>query len=297
MKILITGATGLIGGHLIPELIHEGNTVHAWVRNKTKAQSMFSDDIHAAENLHNLDSPESYDAVINLAGEAIADKPWSTNRKQTLRDSRIALSEHLVSWLETAPTLPIILTGSAVGIYGSTGDASIGENKDISSQDFAAELCRDWEAVFKPLEHKTRVVYLRTGLVLSQQGGLLKKMQLPFKLGLGAQLGHGQQYMPWIHWQDYCGALRFLLNTQDCEGPFNLAAPNPVRNKDFTKGLAAQLRRPSLFTAPSWALKAGLGEMSELLLGGQNIAPDQLLNHGFTFQFPEFHKALEALLH
>lgn len=296
MKILVTGATGLIGGHLIPELIRGGDIVHAWVRNKIKAESIFGNRVLVSENLTSLGSPESYDAIINLAGEPIADKPWSEKRKRSLRDSRIALSEQLAMWLQPAKTLPVILSGSAVGVYGDTGNAVIDENTPTNRNDFAAELCSDWEAVFKPFESKTRVVYLRTGLVLSTGGGLLKKMHTPFKLGLGAQLGNGEQYMPWIHWQDYCAALCMLLDAKNCNGPFNLAAPHPVQNTYFTKELGRQLRRPAVFKAPTWALKAALREMSILLLGGQNITPTKLLEHDFEFQYPEFSMALDQLL-
>jgi uncharacterized protein (TIGR01777 family) len=187
----------------------------------------------------------------------------------------------------------VFLSGSAIGIYGDTGLADVTEDT-LPAGDFGAQLCAEWEQAALAAEALgVRVCLLRTGLVLHSDGGMLKKMQLPFKLGLGSRLGDGRQIMSWIHRQDYLNALLFVLDNPDCRGPFNMTAPEPVDNRSFTEALARSLKRKALLVTPEFLLKPILGERSLLLFGGQNVLPEKLREHGFQFQFPSIDHALE----
>ncbi|AFU98849.1 TIGR01777 family oxidoreductase [Simiduia agarivorans] len=297
MRILITGATGLIGSHLIPALQQAGHTIWLWVRSPAKAHALWPE-LHAVSQLDQLPAPDTFQAVINLAGEPIAAKHWTASRKQALRSSRIDLTRVLCEWLSKAPRADrVLLSGSAVGVYGDTGDQLTNEKAPTTGTDFASALCRDWEAA--ALTQTTaagRVVLLRTGLVLSGAGGLLKQMRLPFSLGLGGRLGNGGQFMPWIHAQDYVRAVLFILDDHRLKGPINLCAPNPVTNREFARALAQQLHRPCIFPVPAWILRAALGELSDLLLTGQRCQPAALTEKGFTFEFATLAEALDNLL-
>lgn len=297
MRILITGATGLIGSHLVPALLNTGHELWLWARSPAKARSMWPE-LPAFARLEELPSADSFDAIINLAGEPIAATRWTQARKHTLRTSRIDLTRTLCCWLASAPRPGrLLLSGSAVGIYGNTNATPSNEQAATDSPDFASQLCRDWEAAaLSEPGAADRIVLLRTGLVLSRAGGLLTQMQLPFRLGLGGRLGSGRQYMPWIHQHDYVRAIVFLLQEKDLCGPVNLCAPNPVTNSEFTRSLASQLKRPCLLPAPAWALKLALGELSELLLSGQRCQPSALEAKGFAFEFATLTAALTDLL-
>ncbi|HMZ02238.1 MAG TPA: TIGR01777 family oxidoreductase, partial [Burkholderiaceae bacterium] len=190
----------------------------------------------------------------------------------------------------------VLLSGSAVGLYGDGGDRVFDEGAP-RADDFAAGLCADWEAAARQAEALgVRVVLLRTGLVLSREGGLLARMKLPFSLGLGARLGDGRQWMSWIHADDWQALVLRLLDDAQARGAYNLTAPEPVTNAGFTAGLAAALHRPAVFAAPAWGLKLALGEMAPLLLGGQRVRPERALAAGFTFRHPTLDGALRDLL-
>lgn len=238
-----------------------------------------------------------FDAVINLAGAPIAAARWSERRKQMLRDSRIALTEALVNAIGKARHKPaVLLSGSATGYYGDGGDTPMTETSDQGA-DFGAGLCLDWEQMALRAEgHGVRVVLLRTGLVLHPSGGLLGRMLLPFKLGLGAQLGDGRQWMSWIHMRDYVAIVMRLLDDPGATGAFNLTAPQPVTNAQFTATLARVLRRPAFIVAPSALLKIALGEMSVLLIGGQRVLPDRVEAMGYHYSYSTLEPALRSLL-
>ncbi|WP_372982034.1 TIGR01777 family oxidoreductase [Marinobacter sediminum] len=293
-RILVTGGTGFIGKVLCPELLNRGYELTVLSRQN-------SDDVRAAcgrvettKDLNQLRSHPGYDAVINLAGEGIADKRWSDKRKQELRDSRIGITETLVDVIRSWETPPeVMVSGSAVGFYGNQADAEVTEQTKPHDE-FTHQLCRDWENAALALEQdKVRICLSRTGVVAGPGGGFLARMVTPFKLGLGGRLGDGRQYMPWVHRDDVVGALIWMLEQDNASGPYNVVSPNPVTNAEFTKCLGKVVRRPTLFPAPAPVLKVALGEMAGLLLTGQKAKPARLTAQGFEFRFPELQAALE----
>jgi uncharacterized protein (TIGR01777 family) len=297
MKILITGGTGLIGRHLCRKLLAEGHQLTVLSRQPESVAKRCGTAVSAWSSLA-LWTPELYfDAVINLAGEPIADKHWSAARKKMLWDSRVSLTEELVRRMAAAEHKPqVFLSGSAIGYYGDQGDVGLSETAALGN-DFAAELCVAWEAVALLAEAlEVRVCLLRTGLVLSADGGLLTKLSLPFKYGLGAQLGDGRQWMSWIHIDDYLAMLLKMLEDASLQGAYNLTSPQPARNAEFSRSLAATLKRPLLFSAPAFALKLALGERAALVLGGQRVLPNRMLEMGFKFAHAELDQALQSLV-
>ncbi|MES2821070.1 MAG: TIGR01777 family oxidoreductase [Pseudomonadota bacterium] len=295
MHILLTGGTGLIGRALCRHLAAHRLTV--WSRAPERVAGLCGEGVRGIARLEEL-GEEPVDAVINLAGAPIADRPWSDKRKALLWASRVALTEQLVGWLQSRAHKPrVLLSGSAVGWYGDGGDRELSEATGRLGGDFAAQLCAAWEAAALKAETLgIRVVLLRTGLVLARDGGFLKRLLLPFKLGLGGPIGNGRQWMPWIHLDDQVALIAFLLQQDGARGPYNACAPQPVRNLEFARSLGRVLHRPALLPLPGFALRLGLGEMSGLLLGGQRALPEALTQAGFTFRFTESEAALEHLL-
>jgi uncharacterized protein (TIGR01777 family) len=191
----------------------------------------------------------------------------------------------------------VLINGSAIGIYGNQGDSVLSENSTFVP-DFSQQLCTDWEQTARQAEALgVRVCLIRTGLVLGEGGGLLKRMLLPFKLGLGGRLGSGQQWMSWIHIDDWVAIVDTLINREDLQGAFNASAPQPVTNAEFSQTLAEVLHRPMLLPLPAWLLNTLLGEMAELLLGSQRVMPERLLSNGYTFQYENLQLALNQILH
>jgi uncharacterized protein (TIGR01777 family) len=237
------------------------------------------------------------DAIVNLAGEGIADGRWSTARKERIRQSRVRAGNALVSAIRDAESVPkTLIQSSAVGYYGPGKDEIMTEQTP-PGEDFLAHVCSDWEASTAEVEAMgVRRVVIRTGVVLSGQGGALPRMTLPFRLFAGGPLGSGRQYFPWIHIADEVAAIRFLLENEKASGPYNLAAPNPPRNREFVRDLGRVMGRPSLLPTPSFALQALFGEMSTVLLDGQRAVPARLQEDGYEFIFPETVAALRDLL-
>jgi hypothetical protein len=296
MRILVTGGTGFIGQHLVNMLLDAGHDITVLSRNPNKVKQLFNHRVSTWASLTAWRPDIYFDAVINLAGEPIIDKAWTPQRKRALEDSRIGITEQLISAMTHARVKPqVLLSGSAIGIYGNTEKTQCTENSQLGT-DYAATLCQRWEAAAQPAEALgVRVCCLRTGLVLHHDGGLLKKMILPFKLGLGSRLGHGQQMMSWIHLNDYLNALIFLLHTSTCRGVFNLTAPHPVSNTAFTHALANCLHRKAWLVTPEWMLKPILKDRAILLFGGQCVLPKNLTTHGFQFQLPTLESALQSM--
>jgi uncharacterized protein len=297
MRILITGGTGLIGRHLCRALLAEGHQLTVLSRHPETVAVKCGAEVQAMKSLDEWISELTFDAVINLAGEPIVDAYWSVRRKQALRNSRIALTEKLVQCIVAAKQKPsVLLSGSAVGYYGNCGDKELYESTSAGN-DFAASLCRDWEgAALAAKASGVRVCLLRTGLVLSRNGGLLGKMLLPFKLGMGARLGNGKQWMSWVHIDDYVAMVLHLLQDEQLSGPFNMTAPNPVTNAEFTKLLAHTLHRPALFVVPDFMLRLAMGERATLMLEGQRVLPANLTDAGYQFNCPKLANALDDLL-
>lgn len=296
MHYLVTGGTGLIGSSLCQHLISAGHNVTVLSRDKNKVTRLFNDRIKGVESLSEIDQKQTIDIVINLAGEPIADKKWSNQQKTILEKSRIDLTNNLVSWmLKRQHTPQTLISGSAVGWYGDQGAQPLTENSSYQ-YDYAHELCEKWEQAALDASDAIRVCIVRTGLVLSTEGGVLQRMLLPFKLGFGCTLGNGHQFMPWIHITDMVQLIIYLSQTPSAKGVFNATAPHPVTNKTFTQSLAKHLHRPAFLKAPASILKCALGEMSQLLLGGQRAYPEKAKEIAYQFQYTELDDALNNLL-
>lgn len=293
MRVLVTGGTGFIGRALVRRLLARGDAVTVLSRRPAKAAALFGAGVSVWRDLSEWTPETAFDAIINLAGEPIVDRPWTDARRRVLRDSRIGVTEALLQAMRQSVRKPaVLLSGSAIGIYGNDGPDPVTESTP-AADDFGAVLCADWERAALAAEALgVRVCLLRTGLVLHAEGGLLKKMHLPFALGLGSRLGDGGQPMSWIHRGDHLDALLFLLDHDTCRGAYNLTAPSPVSNREFTETLACSLKRPAFLAAPAWALRAALGQRAPMLLGGRRVLPERLLAEGFRFRFPELAGAL-----
>ena len=297
MHILITGGTGLIGQHLCKALLTDGHELTVLSRNPESVPVKCGRGVHAMTALAEWDSGKTFDAVINLAGEPIADARWTALRKQILWSSRVTLTEELVRHIAAAENKPkVFLSGSAVGYYGNRSDVTLDEQAN-TGEDFAAQLCKAWEDAARVAEQVgVRVCLMRTGLVLSNNSGLLESMLLPFKLGLGARLGNGAQWMSWVHIDDYIEILLRLLRDIQANGPYNMTAPQPVTNAEFTAVLAKVLHRPALFMIPAFLLKLAMGERACLLNEGQKVLPSKISSIGYQFQFSNLADALRNLL-
>lgn len=297
MRILLTGGTGLIGRALCRLWAAQGHQLVVWSRSPDKVAGLCSG-ARGIGRLDELDVGEALDAVVNLAGAPIADRPWTTKRRQLLWDSRIELTRQLVDWLASRPLKPrVLVSGSAVGWYGDGGERRLDEDSPAGSEDFASELCFAWEeAALRAEELGIRVVLVRTAPVLAAKGGMLARLLPPFRLGLGGRMGSGRQWMPWIHIEDEVGLIDFLLQHEECRGPYNACAPNAVRNAEFARTLGRVLHRPALLPAPACVLRLAFGEMSDLLLGGQHLQPQRTLDAGYQFRFPDLEAALADLL-
>ena len=296
MHILLTGGTGLIGRQLCRHWLSEGHSLTVWSREPEKVAKICGPKVRGISRLEDI-GQETVDAIINLAGAPIADRPWTTKRKALLWSSRITLTEHLLAWLETREQKPdVLISGSAVGWYGDGGERELTEESAPVIDDFASQLCIAWEETAQRAEALgIRVILVRTGLVLSADGGFLSRLLLPFKMALGGPIGNGRQWMPWIHIDDQIALIDFLLHQKNASGPYNACAPKPVRNSEFAKTLGAVLHRPAFMPMPALALKVCLGELSLLLLGGQKAMPVRLLEAGFTFRFTDLRAALDDL--
>ncbi len=295
MKIIIAGSSGLVGSALRAALQANHHQVIPLVRRVPQTGEIRWDP-EAGE----LDPSTllGADAVVHLGGENIADGRWTAAKKERIRSSRLRgtrlLSDALAS-LQTPP--PVLLTASAIGYYGDRGDELVDEASAVGSG-FLPELCADWEAASNSAEHKgVRVIRIRIGIVLSSDGGALRKMLPAFKLGIAGRVGNGQQYMSWIDIDDLVGAIGYLLQLPDAVGTYNGVAPNPVTNRAFTKVLGQVLRRPTLFPMPAAAVRLIFGEMgNDLLLASTRVQPARLLSSGYEFQYPQLRASLRHLL-
>ena len=297
MKILITGGTGFIGSALIKKLLPQEHQITVLSRNADKVAKLFADNVTPLTDLQALDVSDHFDIIINLAGAPIFDKRWTAAQKTIIRDSRIQLTQQLIDKIATMQQKPqLLISGSAIGFYGDQGDTELTEQSN-SVADFSQQLCADWEqAALQAEQYGVRVCLIRTGLVLGRDGGLLQRMLLPFKLGLGGRIGNGRQWMSWIHLQDWIAIAENMINDNSMQGAYNATAINPVTNLEFSKTLAEVLNRPAFLPLPACVLKRLLGEMSELVLGSQKVLPERLLQQGFEFQFSDLRHALSDIL-
>lgn len=302
MRVLISGGTGLIGRALTRALVDRGDEVVILSRSPQRHAA------HLPQGVQLLawdgrtptgwgEIVNTVDAVVNLAGANIAEGRWTAARKRVIRESRLHAGHALVEAIRDATSKPhVLIQASAVGYYGPRGDEIVTEDTPPGS-DFLAQLAVEWEASTREVEAwGIRRPIIRTGVVLSMEGGALPRMLPPFKLGLGGPLGSGRQWFPWIHMADEVGAILFLLDREEAHGPYNLSAPNPVRNEEFTRALGEILHRPTLFRVPAFALRLLFGEMATVLLEGQRAIPRRLLDEGYTFRYEDVRSALRALL-
>ena len=296
MKILITGGTGLIGRHLIPRLLTLGHTVCVVTRSPEKARQVLDARVELWPGLQNISSLDGIDAVINLAGEAIADKRWTDAQKQKLCDSRWTITQRISELILASTTPPaVLISGSATGYYGDLGEVVVTEEEPPHNE-FTHKLCSHWEQIASSVESdRTRVCLLRTGVVLATQGGILAKMLPPFKLGLGGPIGNGRQYLAWIHIDDMVNGILWLLDN-DLSGPFNMVSPYPVRNERFAHALGHALDRPAILRVPATVIRLLMGESSVLVLGGQRALPKRIEAAGFVFRWYDLDEALGDIL-
>ncbi|MFU9136796.1 TIGR01777 family oxidoreductase [Erwinia tasmaniensis] len=297
MHILLTGGTGLIGSHLIPRLLQRGDSVSVVTRDVASARSKLDGRVNLWSGLEQQRDLNAVDAVINLAGEPIADKRWSDTQKQRLCESRWQITERLTALIHASSTPPsVFISGSATGYYGDAGDVVLTED-DPGHDEFTHQLCSRWESLALAAESdQTRVCLLRTGVVLAKEGGALSKMKLPFKLGIGGPIGTGKQYMPWIHLEDMLSAILWLLDSSSLRGPFNMVAPYAVRNEQFAATLGEAMHRPAFMRTPASAIKLMMGESSVLVLGGQHVLPKRLEESGFDFRWYQLDEALKNVV-
>ncbi len=288
MTIGVTGATGFIAGELIPRLIGRGHECIAFSRTAGRAAPGCSETRAlipgAAPDLTGLD------AIVNLAGESILGR-WTAAKKRRIRDSRVGLTRQLVDAMSTSSVRALIST-SASGLYGDRGEEILTE-ASTPGHSFLAEVCGEWEAeALRARAFETRVALLRIGFVVAPNGGAMERLRPFFRLGLGGRLGAGSQWMPWVHVADVTGLIVHLLEDEALEGPFHAAAPNPVRNTDFTRALAAAVHRPAFFTVPAFALRLALGELSAVALDSTRLVPDRTFASGYAFEFSQIADAL-----
>jgi len=297
MPLLVTGGTGFVGRRFIEQ--SNEPFIAAVSRNPTKARQIFGDAV--AEVLpwdwqtgkfQGL-AGTAFNKVVNLMGEPIAEGRWSAAKKKRIRDSRVLGTRQLVDGLLATGNPPdVFVSASAIGIYGDTGEAVVDESCNVDDI-FAASVCQAWEEEANRLaSHGTRVVCLRIGIVLGDGGGAINKMLPIFKLGLGGNLGSGQQWMAWVHVDDVVAMINWALDTPSVSGPVNATAPFPVRNAEFTRTLAKAVNRPAFLPAPWFALRMIFGEFANSLFFSQRVEPKVALSQGFEFKFPKLDEAI-----
>jgi uncharacterized protein (TIGR01777 family) len=300
MRVFLTGATGLIGVPLVERLRQRGDLPVVLTRTREKAAARFSgveivegDPQEAGSWMSAVDGCQ---AVVNLVGESVFQRRWSEQEKRVLRDSRVVSTQNVVRAIEAASSRPgVLVNASAIGYYGNVPEGELTE-KSVPGNDFLARLCIEWEAAAQEAHRlEIRVALVRTGVVLARHGGALKQMLLPFKLGLGGPVGNGKQWVSWIHLDDIVGAFLAAVDQPEAHGPINGTAPEPLRNKAFSKCLAAALHRPCLLPIPGFALRLRFGEVAEVITGGQRVLPLRLEQLGYKFQYPTCSQAMSAL--
>jgi len=301
MQIVVTGGTGFIGRPLCAALCQEGHRVTLLTR-RIEAERSCGSNVTAIEWNgrgagaweHCLDDA---DAVINLAGAPIADERWTDARKQLLMESRVLTTRLLVEALSRRSLKPrTLISASGIGFYGASDDRVLDEGA-APGQGFLTDLCLAWEAeAVRAVEMGVRVVILRTGMVLEQDGGALQKMLLPFRLFAGGPIMPGTQWVSWIHRRDHIGLIQWALTTQSVSGPLNAVAPEAVTMKQFCGSIGRVLHRPSWLPVPGFALRVALGELGTLMTTGQHVTPAKALSRGYVFRYPKLEPALQAIL-
>jgi uncharacterized protein (TIGR01777 family) len=296
VRVLVSGASGLVGSALVPFLSTGGHRITRLVRSTDNAKDTIA--WNPATRQLDVGVLEGFDAVVHLAGENIAGSRWNAEVKQRIRDSRIQgtqLLSETIAKLERPPR--VFVVASAIGYYGNRGDEMLTEESAMGTG-FLAEVCRDWEAAAAPARQRgIRVVHLRFGVILSPRGGALAQMLTPFRLGAGGVLGPGSQYMSWITLDDAVGAIAHVMDRDNLAGPVNVTAPEPLTNRQFTKIMGSVLYRPTIAWMPAFGVRLMFGEMAdELLLSSARVQPRKLIDSGYAFRHPDLARALRFML-
>ena len=295
MKILITGASGLIGKALQSSFKEKGYEMLLGSRSEPKDERHIKWDPDTGFSAEDLPRLEGLDAVIHLAGENISGLRWTEEKKKAIRDSRVFGTRSMVETFDKLKQKPkVFISGSAIGFYGDRGSDEMTESSS-AGKTFLSEISKEWEAESRRAEDMgIRTVLLRTGIVLSKDGGALATMMTPFKLGVGGVIGRGEQWMSWVSLDDVVRIINFVLENEDFRGAINVTAPNPVTNEEFTKTLGSVLYRPTFLPLPEFAVHMVFGEMGDaLLLDSTRVVPKRLLDAGFEFKYPKLKDALE----
>jgi len=300
MKVFITGGTGFVGTQLTSRLIEDGHEVTVLTRS-LKGSTVSSLGISYLEGDPTKkgswqESIKDHDAVINLAGASIFSK-WTAEHKRAIRESRVNTTQNIVEGIASHPERPFtLLSTSAVGYYGFHGDEELNEDSPPGT-DFLARIAVEWEGeALGARDRGARVVISRFGIVMGEKGGALSQMIPLFKKYIGGPIGSGKQWFSWVHIEDLTEAFAFLLKHPEISGPVNVCSPNPIRNKDLAKALGKALHRPSFIPAPAFMVKLVLGEFGSVILEGQRVIPQRLLESGFVFQYPDIEKALKSIV-
>ena len=297
MNYLLTGATGFVGSKLVETLLREGDSVNYLGRKRSKALDSRAAFHHwDGLSLPPLETIAKVEAVVNLAGEPISQR-WSKDVKQRIYESRVEGTRQLVQAMGSLRDKPsVLVSASAVGYYGERGDEVLTEESRVGLG-FLADVCSDWEKeALRAREFGVRVVLIRIAVVLGKNGGALKQMLIPCRLGLGGKFGNGQQWMPWIHLEDLTGLLRFAAQNASVEGALNASAPNPITNAEFTHAMAKAVHRPAIMPVPKFALDALLGELAGFVVGSQRLVPARTQASGFQFQHSDIGTTLKELV-
>lgn len=299
MRVIITGGTGLIGSALAKSLLADGHEAIVLSRNPGSAKIATGVRIEnwtgkSGDGWSNLITSDT--AIVNLAGAGIGDKRWSEDRKKLILESRVNAGAAVMDAIQKAAEKPrVVIQSSAVGYYGTPGNQLLTEDSP-AGEDFQADVCKQWEDSTKAVESMgVRRAVIRSGVVLSMDGGAFPRMLLPYKLMVGGPIGNGKHWFPWIHIDDEIKAIRFLIENDGAKGVFNVMAPNPLTNGDFTHEVGKAMNRPAVIPVPKLALQMIFGEMAVILVEGQHAIPKRLQEHDFEFTYPTIEPALKDL--
>lgn len=293
MRALISGGSGLVGKRLTSLLKDNDFEVFTLSRKKSNSKNVIQ--WNPESEIENIEDYENFDVVIHLAGENVADSRWSEQKKRRILDSRVKGTKNLVDALLKTKNKPkTFISASAIGIYPESKEEAFSEDSPVG-EGFLANICKAWEKASKKIsDNNIRLIHLRIGIVLDKNGGALGKMLLPFKLGVGGKIGDGSNYLSWISNEDVSRIILFLIQNEQLSGVFNVTAPNPVNNLEFTKCLAKVLNRPAIFPVPEFVLKFLFGEMAKYtILCSLNVVPKNLISAGFKFKHEDLTSALE----